>query len=387
MNEVLGQVRGIGNAIASAVLHVAHPDLYAPWNNTTKAALKLLGLLPSSTPKSHQGEYYDSVNNIILEMSRLVNLDVWDLDAIFWYIAQHGKDTFKASNNGKRTLQTFLERVLELQSSYDSRMTTEMRERGDLIRSKIPGAVRNLLNSDSETGMLEVDGSDGAGSKAAVPWVRIFSREVSPNARTGYYAVFLFARDGSAVFLSANQGTTDQAVGAFTGKSPDILTHQAELARLKIKENSFISDRFIAQIDLRSDGRLAQGYEIGNIYSVQYNRSSVPNDETILDDLRKILSFVSVAREGRTYPSSKIESAPTTITYYTPQDAARDLFFPDEEVLSIVELLKHKKNLILQGPPGVGKTYAAKRLAYALMGERDESRIGWVQFHQGRVQN
>ena len=41
-----------------------------------------------------------------------------------------------------------------------------------------------------------------------------------------------------------------------------------------------------------------------------------------------------------------------------------------------------KKNVILQGAPGVGKTYSAKRLAYALMGEKDDSRIEFVQFHQ-----
>ena len=45
-------------------------------------------------------------------------------------------------------------------------------------------------------------------------------------------------------------------------------------------------------------------------------------------------------------------------------------------------LLKNKKNLILQGAPGVGKTFTAKRLAYAMMGKKDESRIHLIQFHQ-----
>ena len=45
-------------------------------------------------------------------------------------------------------------------------------------------------------------------------------------------------------------------------------------------------------------------------------------------------------------------------------------------------LLLRKQNLILQGAPGVGKTFAAKRLAYAIMGEKDDSRIMQVQFHQ-----
>lgn len=48
----------------------------------------------------------------------------------------------------------------------------------------------------------------------------------------------------------------------------------------------------------------------------------------------------------------------------------------------LVSLLRRKKNVILQGAPGVGKTYAAKRLAYSMMGQADPSRVEFVQFHQ-----
>jgi len=45
-------------------------------------------------------------------------------------------------------------------------------------------------------------------------------------------------------------------------------------------------------------------------------------------------------------------------------------------------LLLAKQNLILQGAPGVGKTFSAKRLAYSIMGEKDDSKIEVIQFHQ-----
>ena len=52
-----------------------------------------------------------------------------------------------------------------------------------------------------------------------------------------------------------------------------------------------------------------------------------------------------------------------------------------KEVERLLERLRTKKNLILQGPPGTGKTWIAKRLAFALMGEKDDSKVRAVQFH------
>ncbi len=60
----------------------------------------------------------------------------------------------------------------------------------------------------------------------------------------------------------------------------------------------------------------------------------------------------------------------------------KDVFITREEYNKIASLLEYKKNLCLQGPPGVGKTFMAKRLAYAMMGLKDDSKIKFVQFHQ-----
>ena len=59
-----------------------------------------------------------------------------------------------------------------------------------------------------------------------------------------------------------------------------------------------------------------------------------------------------------------------------------DVFVTYKDYDKLENLLLRKKNLILQGAPGVGKTFAAKRLAYALMGEKDDNRVVQVQFHQ-----
>lgn len=56
-------------------------------------------------------------------------------------------------------------------------------------------------------------------------------------------------------------------------------------------------------------------------------------------------------------------------------------FLTEDEIKKILERLSQKKNIILQGPPGTGKTWLAKRLAYALIGEKNDNRVRSVQFH------
>lgn len=59
-----------------------------------------------------------------------------------------------------------------------------------------------------------------------------------------------------------------------------------------------------------------------------------------------------------------------------------EVYMTEGKYDTLVAVLKNKKNIILQGAPGVGKTFAAKRLAYSIMGEKDKGRIEFVQFHQ-----
>ena len=59
-----------------------------------------------------------------------------------------------------------------------------------------------------------------------------------------------------------------------------------------------------------------------------------------------------------------------------------EVFMDEAQYGRLVELLKRKKNIILQGAPGVGKTFAARRLAWSMTGERNPERVQMVQFHQ-----
>lgn len=67
---------------------------------------------------------------------------------------------------------------------------------------------------------------------------------------------------------------------------------------------------------------------------------------------------------------------------YLMENALKELFIDETFINQILQSLEYKQNIILQGPPGTGKTYMAKKLAYLLMNERDNSKIEMVQFHQ-----
>ena len=72
----------------------------------------------------------------------------------------------------------------------------------------------------------------------------------------------------------------------------------------------------------------------------------------------------------------------TDTTEYTKKDFLEEVFISEAKYDEMYAVLMRKQNIILQGAPGVGKTFAAKRLAYSIMGQKNEDHIQFVQFHQ-----
>lgn len=78
----------------------------------------------------------------------------------------------------------------------------------------------------------------------------------------------------------------------------------------------------------------------------------------------------------------EIEDGTKELVSYSMEDALGELFMSRGSLEHIIEQLRRKKNIILQGAPGVGKTFIAKRLAWLHLGAKDVSAVEMVQFHQ-----
>ena len=67
---------------------------------------------------------------------------------------------------------------------------------------------------------------------------------------------------------------------------------------------------------------------------------------------------------------------------YTKDDFLNEVYFDEEEYNELYTLILKRKNVILQGAPGVGKTFVAKRMIYSILGSKDEDKILSIQFHE-----
>jgi 5-methylcytosine-specific restriction protein B len=108
--------------------------------------------------------------------------------------------------------------------------------------------------------------------------------------------------------------------------------------------------------------------------------------QAVMKTLTDITSFTDyVEKLNALFESDVIDDIEEQEIEYPPYDTEKfleEVYMDRERYNTLVALVHSKKNVILQGAPGVGKTFAAKRLAYSMMGVKDPNRVMMVQFHQ-----
>jgi len=77
-----------------------------------------------------------------------------------------------------------------------------------------------------------------------------------------------------------------------------------------------------------------------------------------------MFTFINDDDEGEASPK------PPVIVKYSKENFLNKVYINSESYDTLKGILLRKKNIILQGSPGVGKTFAAERFAYSIMGKK-----------------
>lgn len=212
-------------------------------------------------------------------------------------------------------------------------------------RNELLQQAANTLNeylASKGLGGFKIEASAGIGKFAHVPWVGIFSPNITTKASEGHYPVLLYGADMRLIFLSYSVANGE---GKITKQSRE---QKAELAeKLRSELSSLESCGFGSKLGLNSPGNRAKGYENGSIYSKSYQLDNL-RESSLAEDLVAISALYS-----------KIASA-THSTGSLPQAEHRqdDLDFMNYEQRLICALAA-KPFVILAGGTGTGKTKSA----------------------------
>jgi hypothetical protein len=93
IDKLENSIPGVGMAILTAILLLAHPNAYGVWNGTTEKALKALHLWPAFPRGMSLGGKYEAINGLLLRLASDLNIDLWTLDALFWRVVKPSKAT------------------------------------------------------------------------------------------------------------------------------------------------------------------------------------------------------------------------------------------------------------------------------------------------------
>jgi len=255
-------------------------------------------------------------------------------------------------------------------------------------RSKALGQIKDQLNWElrrlNKSSDWQSEFSNGQGNAAKIPWVRFANFKHSPRGSTGFFLVFLFSEDGSRAFLSLNQGTTDQVGGGQILKPKGELRARADEVRVSFAHDA--SGNFHPEltrhgkptvtIDLgKSD--LALQYAAGNVVAFEYDATQLPSNHSIVCQVSVLVRVLEEIYKGGVSMVDEFDSELENLINQT--------HWPVEELRDVLKSLQDKSpQVVLEGPPGTGKTYVAKKLAEHLVGAQpgeSSPNVTIVQFH------
>jgi 5-methylcytosine-specific restriction protein B len=146
-----------------------------------------------------------------------------------------------------------------------------------LVELELPATIATAAPA-----AFDVRGRTGAGVVADVPWVALFPSGDVASAKRGIYVTYLFASDGTRVYLSLNQGTEGLREGT------------AALRKRALDVRAAIGDQadLLPEIDLASENQGPRRYEAASAYAVEYASGEIPDADALRRDLDRFIGLL-----------------------------------------------------------------------------------------------
>ena len=239
----------------------------------------------------------------------------------------------------------------------------------------IPDAIRSLIK-EKYGDRFKVRGQSGqSGNWNESLAIAIMDPNVCTNDKNrvtmqrGFYTAYLFSEYGERLYLTLAHATKNI-------KPEDLVANVAKI-RSTIIPGTFRTDTDAIKLGSSND------YVHSIIVFKEYTRENLPNEQILIDDLMKMLEIYVQYLDQ---PGSGGQPSPSPSGIFPSTDFEKEIcqevYADTDTIKRMIDVLTIKQNLILQGPPGVGKTFIAKKLAYLMMGSKKDENITKIQFHQ-----
>jgi len=273
------------------------------------------------------------------------------------------------SEGGQIGMQAGLERAM---AEYPSARQSSPFSGSHPISSLFQSMAQTLRASEvaKEHASITVTASTGQGNWAAIPWIALIGE--GSTIQSGMYCVYLFREDGSGVYLTLAQGVTEPRNRLGRVRARDELREKAAKLRPSLQSLESSGYRLDDDIELR-DGTLGTDYEASTIVHKLYERGTVPDDATLMSDLKVLLDAYgqvmshSEKQETEGVPPAKLCQDFSAVLMST------GLSFGDRHdvlVATFLASLLTKPLVLLTGLTGSGKTQIALKFGEWLGAER-----------------
>ena len=270
---------------------------------------------------------------------------------------------------GKRPLDEMIQEVLDLNKSYvQDNDAPPMRRRFNLMKNELVPAIQEIVKDNKLSADWKVKGTSfSTGAVLGSPYLFTSSNVHAPQApKEGLYLVILFAKDGSAAYLSLNQGVT--------GDKNAPLAENVVACRAKIVDQ--LGNATFDPIYMADPGGVGKRYEPSNIASIKYSDHAVPSAEQIFEDVEFMLElqqFLYTSKGGGVAMTDSL--AGVAAEFDSAIDEAGLIFSGINEGLpsSFLRGLLVKRFCLLGGLAGSGKTQLAKSFGKWL-GENEDGK-------------